>query len=151
MRPERVSEKVKPLCACLFGAGLRFVQRKSNPSHHTPRPIQRLHRTTATEDHEIIGIVDDLGLKNLTPSGDPPVLQKTVHVQVGEQGTNDSALWCATGAVSPTAHPPFAVLVPLLDRHLQPHLDQMQHVPIYNAPSDALYQFPVRDRIEVFG
>jgi hypothetical protein len=27
----------------------------------------------------------------------------------------------------------------------------MQHVPIYNAPRDALYQFPVRDRIEVFG
>ena len=40
-------------------------------------------------------------------------------------GSHDSALWCATGAVLPAANPRFAVLVPLLDRHLQPHLDQM--------------------------
>jgi len=90
MRPERVSEKVKPLCTTPLDAGLRFVQRESNPGHHTPRPIQCLGRTTATENHEIIGIVDNLGMENLTPSGDPPVLQKTVHIQVGEQGTDDS-------------------------------------------------------------
>src|SRR6202140_2616295 len=90
MRPEAISEKVKPLCASLPGAGLRFVQRESNPGHHTPRPIQCLCRATATENHEIIGVVDHLGLENLTPPGDPPVLQKTVHVQVGEQGTDDS-------------------------------------------------------------
>jgi len=30
-------------------------------------------------------------VENLTPSGDPPVLQKTVHIQVGEQGTKDSS------------------------------------------------------------
>src|SRR5260370_309431 len=41
-------------------------------------------RTPATENHEIIGVVDHLGVENLTPSGDPPVLQKTVHIQVGE-------------------------------------------------------------------
>src|SRR5438876_8966825 len=90
MRPKCVSEKVKPLCACFLDVGLHFVQRESNPGHHTPRPIQRLYRTTATEDHKIIGVVNDLGLKDLTPSGDPPKLQKTVHVQVGEQGTDDS-------------------------------------------------------------
>src|SRR6202158_1619929 len=118
MRPERVSEKVKPLCTPPPDAGLRFVQRESNPGHHTSRPIQRLGRATATENHEIIGIVDNLGLENLTPSGDPPVLQKTVHIQVGEQGTNDSALRRATTASLPPAHPRFAVFVPLLDRHL---------------------------------
>src|ERR1700730_9898383 len=90
MRPECVSEKVKPLCVTPLDAGLRFVQRESNPGHHTPRPIQRLCRATATENHEIIGVVDNLGLKSLTPSSDPPVLQETVHVQVGEQGTDDS-------------------------------------------------------------
>ena len=90
MRPERVSEEVKLLCTPPLDAGLRFVQRESNPGHHTPRPIQRLCRTTATENHEIIGVVDHLSLENFTPSGDPPVLQKTVHIQVGEQGTNDS-------------------------------------------------------------
>src|SRR6185369_1199001 len=91
MRPEGVSQKIKPLSPCLLDAGLRFVQRESNPGHHTPRPIQRLCRTTATENHEIIGVVDHLSLENFTPSGDPPVLQKTVHIQVGEQGTNDSS------------------------------------------------------------
>jgi site-specific DNA recombinase len=39
-------------------------------------------------------------------------------------GSHHSALWCSTGALSPAAQP-FAALVPLLDRHLQPHLDQM--------------------------
>src|SRR5229473_2954917 len=118
MRPERVSEKVKPLCANPLDAGLRLVQRESNPGHYAPRPIQRLCRAAATENHEIIGVVDNLGLEYLTPSGDPPVLQKTVHIQVGEQGTDDSTLRRATTASLPTADPRFAVFVPLLDRHL---------------------------------
>src|SRR5258708_2831867 len=83
MRSEAVSQKIKPLFPCLLDAGLRFVQRESNPGHHTPRPIQRLCRASATENHEIIGVVDNLGVENLTPSGDPPVLQKAVHIQVG--------------------------------------------------------------------
>ena len=35
-----------------------------------------LNRATATENHEIIGVVDHLVLEKLTPSGDPPVLRK---------------------------------------------------------------------------
>src|SRR5450759_657960 len=105
MRPEAVSQKIKPLSPCLLDAGLRFVQRESNPGHHTPRPIQCLRRAAATENHEIIGVVDHLGSENLTPSGDPPVLQKTIHVQVGEQGTDNTALWCSTGAALPTPDP----------------------------------------------
>jgi len=35
--------------------------------HHTPRPIQRLGRTTATENHEIIGVVDKPGLGKTSP------------------------------------------------------------------------------------
>src|SRR6266853_5167339 len=91
MRPEGVSQKIKPLSPCLLDAGLRFVQRESDPGHHTPRPIQRLCRATATENHEIISVGDYPGSENLTPPGDPPVLQKTVHIQVGEQGTKDSS------------------------------------------------------------
>ena len=90
MRPEAVSQKIKPLFPCLLDAGLRLVQRESNPGHHIPRPIQCPCRAAATEDHEIIGVVHNLGSENLTSPGDPPVLQKTVHVQVGEQGTDDS-------------------------------------------------------------
>src|SRR6202051_2601988 len=90
MQPEAVSQKIEPLSPCLLHAGLRLVQRESNPGHHTPRPTQCLGRATATENHEIIRVVDHLGSENLPPPGDPPVLQKTVHVQVGEQGADDS-------------------------------------------------------------
>src|ERR1035438_9568357 len=34
--------------------------------------------------------------------------------------------------------PPLPVSIPLFDRHLQPHLDQMQHVPIDDSPSHTL-------------
>src|ERR1700720_4348609 len=116
MWSEAVSQKIEPLSPCLLHAGLRLVQRESDPGHHTPRPIQCLGRATATENHEIIRVVDHLGSENLTPPGDPPVLQKTVHVQVGEQGTDDASLWGATGAALPTADPRFPVFVPLLNR-----------------------------------
>src|SRR5258708_35111450 len=103
MRPERISEKVKPLCTTPLDAGLRLVQRESDPGHHTPRPIQCLGRATATENHEIIRVGDHLGSEDLTPPGDPPVLQKTVHVQVGEHGTETAALWGSTSASLSTA------------------------------------------------
>jgi len=53
VRPEAVSQKIKPLCPCLLDAGLRLVQRESDPGHHTPRPIQCLRRAAATENHEV--------------------------------------------------------------------------------------------------
>jgi hypothetical protein len=42
-------------------------------------------------------------------------------------------------------------LVSLLDRYLEPHLDQMQHVPIDDPPYHRLHQLGVRDRVEVRG
>jgi site-specific DNA recombinase len=64
-------------------------------------------------------------------------------------GSDDTALRGSAGAALPTADPRFAVFIPLLDRHLQPHLDQMQHVPIDNSPSHALHQFGVWNGIKV--
>src|SRR5580693_1755102 len=117
LRPETISEKVKLLSPRWLDASLRFVQRESDPGHHTPRPIQCLRRAAAAENHEIISVGDELGSENLTPPGDPPVLQKTVHVQVGEQGTDHAALWRSTGTALPTADPRFPVFIPLLDRN----------------------------------
>src|SRR3954449_1348838 len=90
MRPERIPEKVKPLRASFPDLRLRFVQSQANPSHDIPRPFQRLSRMSATEDHEIIRVIHYSGLKCRTPPCDPPVLQKTVHVQVGEHGASHS-------------------------------------------------------------
>jgi hypothetical protein len=50
--------------------------------------------------------------------------------------------------VLPTCQPIFAVLVQFLDRNRKPHLNQMQHVLIDNAPGDTLHQFAVWNRIE---
>ena len=68
MRREAVSQKIKPLSPCLLDAGLRLVQRESDPGHHTPRPIQCLGRATATENHEIIRVVDHASPETLLVS-----------------------------------------------------------------------------------
>src|SRR4051794_4049662 len=90
LRAERIPEKVKPLCTSFPDLRFRFVQSEANPSHDAPRPFQCLSRMSATEDHEIIRVIHHSGLKYFTPPGHPPVLQKTVHVQVREHGTGDS-------------------------------------------------------------
>jgi site-specific DNA recombinase len=74
-------------------------------------------------------------------AGDPNYLLCT--------GSDHTTLRSSTGAALPTADPRFTVLVPLLDRHLQPHLDQTQHVSIDNPPSHALHEFGVWNGIKV--
>src|SRR5215469_9561539 len=90
MWPERVPEKAKALLARLLDAGLRLIQGDPHACDHLPRPIQCLSRFAATENHEIIRVVHDMGVKLLSPFGVPPTLQQTVHVQVGEQRAGDS-------------------------------------------------------------
>ena len=53
MRPERVTQKTKAFFACCLDAGLRFVQSKAEPRHHTARPIQCLGRMPTAENHEV--------------------------------------------------------------------------------------------------
>src|SRR5271166_5613619 len=48
------------------------------------------------------------------------------------------------------AHAPRPVAVPLLDRSLQPHLDQMQHMPVDDAPGHRFEEVRMRDRVEIF-
>ena len=47
---------------------------------------------TAAEDEEVVGIRDDLRPERFTASGESPMLQESVHVQVGQQRTDDTAL-----------------------------------------------------------
>src|ERR1035437_9035326 len=99
------------------------TESQTAPAHGRPRPIQRLDRLAAAEDHKIVRVVHDRSLKEFAPSGDPPVFQKTVHVQVCQQGTDDSTLRCATHALLAATDPRCPVSIPLLDRHFQPHLN----------------------------
>src|SRR5260370_11225553 len=174
MDNKRGGKKVKTLLTGLLDAGLRFVQRELYALHHPTCPTQCLFRATAAKDHKVIGIVDDSSVKSLTPFGDPPVLQKAIHIDVGKQwadhptGPEAQTLWCpypltrsavlfASGQWSPTGvllascpMPP-SLLIPLLCRNLQPHLDQMQHVPIDDSPSHTLQQLGVRNVVKAFG
>jgi hypothetical protein len=103
----------------------RFERDELVGGRHAARPIQCLCRMPTAENHEIIGVGDNLGAKSLAPSGDPPVLEEAVHIKVREHGADNSALLSSTSAASSSRHSQLALLVPLLDQNLQPHLEQI--------------------------
>src|SRR5215469_10910739 len=105
---------------------------------------------SARKDHEIVCVVDDLRLKGLSPSGDPPILQEPIHVQVGEQGTDHPTLRSSAGVALASRPASIPLLIPLFNRNFKPRLDQTQQVPIDDAPGDRLHQFPVRNGVKVF-
>src|SRR5262245_420991 len=148
---ERVAKKVEPFLSGIPDRGLRLVEGEPEPHHHVLRPRHCLDRATAAEDDEVVGIIDDVGPVCLAPSRRAPVLQETVHVQVGEQRACDPTLRCAAGAALAAQHAPAPVAIPLLDRCLEPHLDEGQDVPVNDTPGDAQQQVPVRNIVEVLG
>ena len=48
-----------------------------------------------------------------------------------------------------TRHAPRSVTIPLLDRCLEPQLDQLQHVAVDDAPRHRPHQVLMRNRVEV--
>src|SRR5215210_2997398 len=68
----------------------------------------------------VVGIGDDVRTESLAPSRQTPMLQEPVHVDDGEQRTDDTALRRAARGVLAPAHAPFPFAVPLLDRRSQP-------------------------------
>ena len=67
--------------------GLRLVKGQPESRHHRLRPRQSLVRATAAEDDEVVGARDDVSTERFTPCGLTPMLQETVHVDVGQQRT----------------------------------------------------------------
>jgi len=51
-------------------------------------------------------------------------------------------------AILPARQPTFPVLVLLLHRGLEPHLDQTQHIPIDDSLGDTLHQLAVWNRVK---
>src|SRR5689334_12528440 len=85
------------------------------------------------------------------PPAQSPVLQEAIHVDVSQHRTDNATLRSTAAAASSAAHASLAIITPLLDRRLEPHLDEAQDIPIDDAPSNRLHQFSVRDRVEVSG
>jgi hypothetical protein len=56
----------------------------------------------------------------------------------------------AAAAAFATRHAPGPVTITLLDRCLEPPLDQLQHVPVDDAPRYRPHKVVVRDSVEVF-
>src|SRR6185312_2250832 len=140
---ERISEEVEALVPGVPDRGLRLVEHKPQPCHHLPRPRQSLGRVSTAEDNEVIGIRDYPAPKGLVPFRPSPVLQKAVHVDVGQRRAENPTLWGATSAVPATCQAPFSVTICLLDRCFEPQFDQVQHMPVDDAPSNRLNQFLV--------
>src|SRR5215469_4214269 len=67
------------------------------------------------EDHKVVRVVDDLHLKDLSPFGDPPILQEPIHVQVSNQWTYDPTLWSSAGVARAPGQTSIPFLVPLFD------------------------------------
>jgi hypothetical protein len=85
VRSERVAKEVEALLAGVFQRGLRLVDGQPELGHHRLRPRQRLRRATAAEDDEVIGIRDDVSVECLAATGQTPIFQEPVHVDIGEQ------------------------------------------------------------------
>jgi hypothetical protein len=150
VRTERVAKEVKVFRPGSLHRGFRLVECQPEPRHHRIRPRQSLGRVAEAEDHEVVGVRNDVRTERSAASGEPPMLQEAVHVYVGKQRAHDTALRRAVSAAPTAAHAPFAVAIPFLDRRFQPQLDQPQHVPVDDASGHRFEEVRVRNRVEVF-
>ena len=112
--------------------GLLLVQSQAQPGHHRLRPLSCLLCFSAAEDHEGVRIIDDVRPILLALPLSAPVLQKPVHIQVGQQRTGHPTLGCALALTA--RHFPVSFLIPLFHRRFQPYLQQMQHPAIGDPP-----------------
>src|SRR5271165_3414218 len=109
-RSECVTQKVERFPSGILNARLGFIQSQADPAHHLTRPFPRLRRMSATEYHEIVRVVYDDSPILLALSRFPPVFEIPVHVQVRQQRTDDSTLWCALPLTS--RHSPIPLIIP---------------------------------------
>jgi hypothetical protein len=99
-------------------------------------------------NHEVVGV----GHQHRAVPAVQTVLAKrfdeAMHVDVRQQWRSNPALRCSSRCLLSATHPSTPPLVGLFDRRLQPHLNQMQHLPIADAACHARDQLRVRNRVE---
>ena len=146
VRSERVAEEVEAFVPSILQRGLGLIECQPEPRHHCLCPRQRLGRTSATEDDEVVSIRDDVRTKRFPARGQPPILQEPIHVDVGKQWARDAALRRAAHIALATtdASGPVAI-IPIFDWRFQPQLDQPQRMPVHNPTSYTLHKIGVRN------
>ena len=107
------------------------VDRELKLHHEPPHLRHRLLGVASAADHEIISIDHDLRAKPRLQTSPLPSQHKSPHVQIGEQWGDRSALRNPAARVPGGCRPclPSSAVV-FFNRRLQPHLDQMQQVPV---------------------
>src|SRR5580698_10893636 len=96
VRAEAVTQEVEPFLPCIAQAGFRPVPAQPKTCHHAIRPRHGLGRMSTAENDEVVRIVDDMRLPSLAPAALTPVFQEAVHVEVGDQRTDNATLGGAT-------------------------------------------------------
>ena len=134
--PKRIAKKIEAFFSSVPDRGLVLVERQTKLGHHLPRELPRLFRVSAAEDDEVIGVGDDMRLIGSVPSARSPIFQEPIHVDVSQHGAGNTALRSAAGAALSATHAPVLIVVPFLDRRLEPHFDEAQDVAIDDAPGN---------------
>src|ERR1700759_1284066 len=93
-------------------------------------------RKPAAEDDEVVGVIHDMGFEGLAAALVSPVPEEAVHVAVGEQGADNPTLRGTAGPPLPAAQAPPAIRVRLLDRCLEPQLNEAQDMTIDDSRRD---------------
>jgi len=70
--------------------------------------------------------------------------------RLASSGLNHPALRSTLPRLLSPCPSPLPALLPLSDRDREPRLNQPQHLPIHDPPSDTLHQLAVWDGVEVF-
>ena len=63
-------------------------------------------------------------------------------------GSHHAGLRGPADVLLASRHSPNPLIILFLDRDFEPHLNQTQHIPLYDSPSDTLHQFAVWDGVE---
>ena len=143
---DRVAQKVERLLGDATQPRLGLVDRQLQPRHHRPHRGHRLVGGATTADHEVVRVVDDLSVQPAFVSqGLPTDGRSDAYRCSPATGTAETLAGCPGPRPCCGSSGGSAPLVDLLDRRLQPHLDQPQEVPIADATGERLEEFGVRD------
>ena len=144
-QPNRVTQEVHTLLRHAAQARLGLVHRQPQLRHHQSHHPHRFVGGAAATDHEIIGIVDDVSVKAFLVPQCLPTQNEPTHINIRQQWREWRPLRAAPSLVlvagRPMMPPP---IVDCFHRRFEPHLDQLQEMPIADAPRDRFHQFGVR-------
>src|SRR4051795_13529155 len=128
---------------------LRLVHRQPEPRHQLPhRRERRLPVAGSAADHEVVGVIDDVGIEPSAVAVPLPREEEPAEVEVAEQGRASRALRRPPVSVPRLGGAPGAARGTLDHRHLQPALDHGQHRAVRDPSRHAAQQRTVRDAPE---